>query len=170
VPFRLLETSKIAPDEDLLISRHPSPIEVSIPLTIRVGKEYVFFNRLCDILSAALHKWTISNSGEDEHINETVDDNVLDVPLKFQTLIFGRRKDRKEYWEGSVLIEPIHSHVAKLRTDNLKGSWIYGVYLGEIDNFWVLVSMPFLVSMKASTSARFFVGQKSRGIGEFTLS
>lgn len=78
---------------------------------------------------------TTAHSGKDGEIGEHPEDYILDVPLICEFLIFARRKDRKQYLGGSVLIQPNYSRVIKLCKDVLKESWIYGVYFGEIDNF-----------------------------------
>ena len=51
-------------------------------------------------------------------------------------VVFGLRKGRKEYLEGNILIQPVHIQVVKLYRNGDLDTSIFGVHMGEIDNFW----------------------------------
>ena len=108
-------------------------------ITIPLGQENAFFNRLCDILDTAIQEWESfllnHESLKDPDPHEI--DPYLSVPEIEETLVFGIRPGMSRFWEGDVSIYPECTRVVKL-TLKYEDPGFFGVHIGRIFGFWDL--------------------------------
>jgi hypothetical protein len=101
-------TTKVEPTSKVIVPK----TKVTVPL----GQENAFFRQTCDTLDRALHEWktTVSDFDKDHNIDgETI---ILNIPTYIsETVVYGKRVGKDQYWEGGIELWPGDTRVMKLR-------------------------------------------------------
>jgi hypothetical protein len=101
-------TTKVEPTSKVIVPK----TKVTVPL----GQENALFRQACDTLDRALHEWktTVSDFDKDHNIDgETI---ILNIPTYIsETVVYGKRVGKDQYWEGGIELWPGDTRVMKLR-------------------------------------------------------